>query len=91
MYDLTRFSLQDATDIGMTMRGFGQGATSIETVANRCVRYLYDNLIDPHTGQPACALARLFKTHSYGELPNDLQIQASRSLGQDQPLPPSVK
>ncbi|MEM7063060.1 MAG: hypothetical protein AAF572_07845 [Cyanobacteria bacterium P01_B01_bin.77] len=91
MYDLTRFNLQNATDIGAALRRLGQGADTIETVAQRSVRYFYDNLIDPQTGQSACALARFFKTHAYGNLPSDLQMQAIRSLGQVDALAPEVK
>ncbi|MEM6254883.1 MAG: hypothetical protein AAF821_18355 [Cyanobacteria bacterium P01_D01_bin.156] len=91
MYDLVRFSLQDATDIGATLRSFGEGADSIETVSNRCIHYLYNNLIDPQTGKPACALARFFKTHSYGDLSPTLQTHASGSLSTAQALSDSVK
>lgn len=91
MYDLTQFSLQDATEVGAALRSFGQEADSLETVAQRSVRYFYDTLADPHTGQPACALVRFFKTHAYGELPTDVQTQAKGVLGQTDMLFPSVK
>ena len=91
MYDLTQFNLQDATAIGTALRTFGQNADSIETVAQRSVHYLYNNLVDPSTGKPACALARFFKTHSYGELPQDLQSYATKSLEQIDTLSPTVK
>lgn len=91
MYDLTQFNLQNATDIGIALRAFGQGADSVETVAQRSVHYLYDNLVDPSTGKPACALARFFKTHPYGELPRDLQTHATKSLDQIDVLSPTVK
>ena len=91
MYDLTQFNLQNATDIGIALRGFGQGAKSIETVAQRSVQYLYDNLIDPHTGQSACALARFFKTHAYGKLPSELQTHITKVVDQADELSPAVK
>ncbi|NEQ49003.1 MAG: hypothetical protein F6K11_02560 [Leptolyngbya sp. SIO3F4] len=91
MYDLTQFNLQNVTDIGIALRGFGQEADTIETVAQRSVRYLYDNLIDPHTGQSACALVRFFKTHAYGKLPKELQIHAHKALEQADELSSAVK
>jgi hypothetical protein len=58
----------------------------LEEVANRVVRYLYDELRDPDAapgqgaGGRACALVRLFKTHPYGGLDGDLQAFARRGL-----------
>lgn len=40
----------------------------MEEVANRVVHHLYEQFVDEHTGEPALALARFFKTHPYGEL-----------------------
>ncbi|MGD1857913.1 MAG: hypothetical protein ACFB2W_27065 [Leptolyngbyaceae cyanobacterium] len=91
MYDLTRFNLQNATDISTALRGFGQTANTVETVAQRSVRYLYDSFIDPKTGQSACALVRFFKTHSYGELPVELQLQTQKALEHPGELSPEVK
>ena len=90
MYDLTQFSLQDATDIGADLRRLGQGADSLETIAQRSVRYFYNKLIDHHNGQPGCALVRFFKTHSYKDLPTELQTRADR-LNQPQFISPDVK
>jgi hypothetical protein len=73
MYDLARLSLQDVTEIGIALRSLGKNSDSLETVANRCVQYFYQNLIDPITGQSACTLVRLFKTHAYADLPAELQ------------------
>ena len=91
MYDLTQFSLHNATAMGTALRGLGDGADSLETIANRCVRYFYNNLIDPQTGQSACALARLFKTHPYGELPEELQSLARRDLGRTNAIANTVQ
>lgn len=55
------------------LRSTSAEATSMEEVAERVVRYLYANCIDPETGEPACALVRLFKTHAYQNLPPKLQ------------------
>jgi hypothetical protein len=52
----------------------------MEDAANKIVRYLYENLVDGQTGQKACALVRLFKTHSYKGLDQGLQKFAQRML-----------
>lgn len=88
MYDLTQLTLQDITAMGSALRSFGQGADSLETVADRCVQYFHQTLIDPTTGKAACALTRFFKTHAYSDLPPTLQARAANlispaSLSQD--------
>ena len=84
MYDLARLSLQDVTEIGIALRSLGKNSDSLETVANRCVQYFYQNLIDPITGQSACTLVRLFKTHAYADLPAELQSCETRLDDADQ-------
>lgn len=64
MYDLTTFTLEEMTTCGSVLRKLGAGATSIEEVANRTVRYLYDHFVDPQSGERTCVLVRLFKTHT---------------------------
>ena len=91
MYDLTRLTLQNVTDIGITLRQLGQKADSLETVADRCTQYLYENLVDPATGKPACALSRFFITHPYSDLPVALQMQARRSTAQSADLSADLK
>jgi hypothetical protein len=81
MYDLTRLTLQNVTEIGIALRGLGRESDSLETVAARCVHYFQQNFVDPTTGKSACALTRFFKTHAYGELPADLQTQAQQLVG----------
>ena len=46
-------------------------------------QYLHQHLIDPETDQPACALIRFFKTHSYSDLAKDLQAQVGNLAPQD--------
>ncbi len=82
MYDLTQLTLPDVTEIGAHMRKLGRDADSVETVAALCVQYLYEHLIDPKSEEPACALVRLFKTHSYGNLPALIQAQADKAIAQ---------
>ncbi len=91
MYDLTRLTLQDITDIGIELRRLGKDADSLESVAERCVQYFNENLRNSTTTEPECALIRFFKTHAYGDLPPTLQTQARAVLSQSSPLPAEVK
>ena len=81
MYDLTSFSLSEMTACGSRLRRLGESARSLEEAAARIVRYLYDHLTDPRTGESACALVRFFKTHPYGELDAELQRFARQMAG----------
>ena len=64
----------------VALRNMEANAKSMEQVANRIVRYLYENFVDLQTGKPAFALVRLFKTHPYGELTEELQDAACEIL-----------
>lgn len=81
MYDLTAFNQDDMIDCAIALRNIGVGAASMEELASRMVQYLYKNLINPKTGEPACALVRFFKTHSYRDLNQALQEAACDILG----------
>jgi hypothetical protein len=73
--DITLGPLSDA------LATAGDGATSMEEVANRIVRRLYDDLADEVTGERACALVRFYKTHAFGLLEPGLREFAERLLG----------
>ncbi len=90
MYDLARFSLKDMAACGAALRKMGVGATSLEEAAGRTVQYLYRHLVDGPSGEPACALVRLFKTHPFKELEPDLKRFAKETLG-GKPAPPDLK
>jgi hypothetical protein len=81
MFDLARFGLRDMTECGAALRQLGAGASSMEEVANRIVRYLYEHLVDKPSGTPSCALVRFFKTHPYEGLDAPLREFATRMLG----------
>ena len=68
MHDIGNFALKDMAECSGALRKMGDGATSMEETARRVVRYFYDRFLDGKTGQQAFVLARLFKTHPYGEL-----------------------
>lgn len=90
MLDLTHFSLRDMTECGATLRKLGAEAGSLEEVANRVVRYLFENLGDSPGTRPACVLVRFFKTCEYGQLPEDLRRVADATLG-GTPASPAMK
>lgn len=79
-YDLTNFTQEDMCRCAIALRSASANAKSMEEVADRVVRYLYEHCIDRHTDKPACALVRLFKTHLYRELPEELQDAARKIL-----------
>lgn len=90
MYDLSQFSLKEMTECGAALRKLGAGATSLEEVANRAVRYLYEQLRVSGDGRPACALVRFFKTHPFKGLDPELQRYAREKL-KGQPVAPQTR
>ncbi|MEP0913798.1 hypothetical protein [Leptolyngbya sp. GB1-A1] len=76
MYNLINFTQEDMYRCAIDLRSTYADADNMEEVAERIVRYLYNNCVDPQTGESACALVRLFKTHPYKNLPIELQIAA---------------
>src|SRR4026207_2153784 len=82
MHDLTQFTMADMAICCSALRRMGQEAGSMEEAAERIVRYLYENLSGAGLKTPL-ALVRMFKTHAYGDLTEDLQAFAGRVLGRD--------
>ncbi len=82
--ELTPSGLQAAAQLAARLRELGRGARSMEQVARRIVRCLYENIVD-RSGQPACVLVRFFKTHPLGGLEPALRDHVQRMLA-DQPL-----
>ncbi|MDE3225111.1 MAG: response regulator [Nitrospirota bacterium] len=89
MYHLTRFSLREMAECGAVLRQLGDHAQSLEETAGRIVRYLYEHLGGAETDEKACVLVRLFKTHPFGGLDQDLQHYAKHLLG-TRPATPSM-
>jgi len=83
MFNLANFSLRDMTACGHSLRKIGSGAASMEEVATRSVRYLYDHLLGRPGRDKACVLVRFFKTHAFKDLPPSLQDVALQSLSPD--------
>ncbi|MGO9055951.1 MAG: hypothetical protein ACLQU2_00970 [Candidatus Binataceae bacterium] len=79
-HDLTRFTLADMVRCGASLRLLAAESTSMEEAARKVTRYLYDNFRDKASNQRSCVLVRLFKTHAYGKLTEDLrEFAASRA------------
>lgn len=87
MFDLSHFSLSDMTRCGIELRALGAGASSMEEVGQRLVRYLFEHLRQPDLSEPACALVRLFVTQSYSALEEGQQEAARAILGDIRPSP----
>lgn len=81
MYDLQHFTLSDMTRCGIELRRLGAGASSMEEVAGRVVRWLHEHLSLPDDGGRACALVRMFVTMPYASLEAEQQDFARALLG----------
>ncbi len=79
-FALEDFTLTHMLELGSNLREIGKGARSMEEAAEGIVRYLYENLVSKKNGQRACALVRLFKTHAFGQLDEDLRQFARARL-----------
>ncbi len=88
--DLTNFTMRNMTECGKILRTTGKVAKTMEEVANRIVRHLYDCLTDGQTGKRACSLVRFFKTHDYEKLDDELR-GFSRSMLGNSPVLPGMK
>jgi len=88
MYDITHFTLADMTKCGAELRELSPNASSMEEAADDIVRYLYENLHGPD-GR-ACIMVRLYKTHAYGDLPEELR-DFGRAMMPNEPLGATTK
>ena len=86
MYDLANFSDADAATCGEALRSAASGSSSMEEATYRIARVLYENILDPATGETTTALVRFYKTHPYDQLDAELQQFARDIFG---PTPPS--
>ncbi len=76
MYNLSRFGFNEMMDCRSRLRNlFDREPESVEEGAQRVVEFFRREFVD-HEGNPACALVRLFKTHRYSDVGDDLQVFA---------------
>ena len=80
-FDLVNFTLTDMVMCGSALRNLVTNAQTMETVADNIAKYFYDHFIEEGTGKQAFALVRLFKTQSYGSLPEELKQCVQEKLG----------
>lgn len=72
MYDLSHFELSEMTQVGGELRQVGRTAVSFERACQSVSEFFYRNFTDAQSKQPTFALARCYKTHPFGEMPDDL-------------------
>ncbi len=72
-HDLSQFSLSDTVECSGRLRSIGRGARSMEEVARRIVAQLDGWFRGPGMSDSSLVLTRLFKTHTYQDLPGELQ------------------
>ncbi|MDQ2668972.1 MAG: hypothetical protein M3Z05_23685 [Gemmatimonadota bacterium] len=89
--DITNFTVGGMLRAGIAVRRLLRGAQSLEEAADRIVRFLYDNCIDPQRGSRTTVLVRFYKTHQYGALPAELQLFADRALDNDEAPKPEMR
>lgn len=72
MYVIDAFDTDQLLSCRESLHALAEGATSMEQVASRIARHLYDGFRSGD-GMRACALVRVYKTHRFSLLPNELQ------------------
>jgi hypothetical protein len=73
IYDLGHFTLTDMVRCGSELRMLAAESSSFEEAAQRVTGYLCEHLVEEASNARCCVLVRLFKTHPYAGLSEDLQ------------------
>jgi hypothetical protein len=81
MFDLTKFSLQDMSEVGDALQQLELKAKNIDELSDMMVRYFFNNLGDTQTGEKSSVLVRFFMTYPYSRLDAALQQSADKMLG----------
>jgi hypothetical protein len=82
--------LHQMTEYTGALRKLGSESGSMEEVAQKIVDYLYEHLTHPESGEKLVGLVRLFKTHPFGDLDDELQQWGKTLVGQDE-IDPKTK
>ena len=90
MFDLTKFSIQDMSEVGDALQQLELKAKNIDELSDMMVRYFFDNLGDTQSGEKSSVLVRFFMTYPYSSLDAELQQSADKMLG-DKPLDLDMK
>ncbi len=81
MFDLTKFSIQDMSEVGDALQQLELKAKNIDELSDMMVQYFFDNLGDSQTGEKSSVLVRFFITYPYSSLDAELQQSADKMLG----------
>jgi hypothetical protein len=90
MFDLTKFSLQDMSEIGDALQQLELKARNIDELTNMMVQYFFDNLVDTQTGEKSSVLVRFFMTYPYSSLDTELRQSVDKMLD-GQSIPQDMK
>lgn len=89
-YVLSSFGFKEMMECRGRIRDlFADDPPTLEDAAERAVEFFRSELVDD-TGAPACALVRLFKTHPYSDLPEELQTLV-RAVSPEAPAIPHLR
>ncbi len=80
MYNLSRMTLGDMALASAALRRTGEGARSMESVAQRIAALLFDKLQDEEVKGPGCVLVRVYTTQRLSKLPQSLRDYATTLL-----------
>ncbi len=80
MFDLTKFSIQDMSEVGDALQQLELKAKNIDELSDMMIQYFFDNLGDIQTGEKSSVLVRFFMTYPYSSLDADLQHSADKML-----------
>ncbi|MBF0317062.1 MAG: GAF domain-containing protein [Nitrospirae bacterium] len=83
MFDILNFSLDDMMTCGHLIRQSTAGCECMEEAANEILKVIYNKFTDSDTGEGNFALVRFFKTHRFGNLPNELKQTILERFDQD--------
>lgn len=89
-FDLATFHLSEMTRLGGSLRRLGQGADSMEGLAQQVVSLLYNDLIDANSSVRNCVLVRFYITANYGDLDAGLRAFGEK-LMQGYELSPATR
>jgi hypothetical protein len=80
MFDLTKFSLQDMSEVGDALQQLELKAKNIDELSDMIVRFFFDNLGDTQTGEKSSVLVRFFMTYPYSSLDKLLRQSVDKML-----------
>ncbi len=80
MFDLTKFSLKDMSEVGDALQQLELKAKNIDELSDMIVRYFFDNLGETQTEEKSSVLVRFFMTYPYSSLDPELQQSANKML-----------